>query len=348
MGRHLTKRLLQDDHSIWILDNLSTGANPRTWIPNYFSPITSNSNYVLFAHNHQKIVFIEDDAVSFFSDQLQLGNRLNHTKLPPFDDIYHLASVVGGRATIEGAPITVAIDLAIDALFFQWIVANKNNIGRVLYASSSAAYPINLQSKHKTLALKEKYINFEDNLGMPDMTYGWSKLTGEYLSQIIAQKHNIHVACVRPFSGYGGDQDQTYPIPAIARRAANQENPLIIWGTGEQGRDFVHIDDCIEAMLLALNNIQDGNSVNIGTGTLTTFKQVATMFAQLAEYSPEIKPLVNKPEGVQSRYCDPSLMKKTLNWKPQISLKNGFAQVLAEQKKALINKNAQTHQPIQS
>ena len=167
------------------------------------------------------------------------------------------------------------------------------------------------------------------------MTYGWSKLTGEYLAQIAAQDYGLNVACVRPFSGYGEGQETTYPVPAIAARAAAHEDPLIVWGTGRQGRDFVHIDDCIDAILLAMDKISDGSAVNIASGKLTTFLEVAALFAQLAGYQPEIKPLVDKPMGVHSRYADISLMRDRYGWTPNISLEEGFRRVLAEASRRL-------------
>src|SRR5262249_23155557 len=106
-----------------------------------------------------------------------------------------------------------------------------------------------------SIALREDLISFQGNIGKPDMTYGWSKLTGEYLATLAASRYGIHVACVRPFSGYGEDQDLSYPVPAIADRAAGRENPLTVWGTGKQARDFVYIDDCIEAMLVVIEKV---------------------------------------------------------------------------------------------
>ena len=167
-----------------------------------------------------------------------------------------------------------------------------------------------------------------NNLGQPDMTYGWSKLTGEYLSRLAAERYGISVACVRPFSGYGEDQDLTYPVPAIAYRVARGDNPITVWGTGEQGRDFVHIEDCITAMLLAVDRIHDGSGINIGTGHLTTFLEVARLFAHLDGREAKISPQIDKPVGVQSRYCDPSEMERVLEWKPTISIDEGFGLVL--------------------
>jgi nucleoside-diphosphate-sugar epimerase len=160
------------------------------------------------------------------------------------------------------------------------------------------------------------------------MTYGWSKLTGEYLARIAHQHYGLHTACVRPFSGYGEEQDLSYPIPSIALRAAKRENPITVWGSGLQGRDFVHIDDCIEAMLRILAAVSDGSAVNIGSGKLVNFREVAKIFVKLEGYEAEVKPLEDKPVGVHSRYADIGHMKKVLNWQPAISIEEGFGRVL--------------------
>jgi UDP-glucose 4-epimerase len=145
---------------------------------------------------------------------------------------------------------------------------------------------------------------------------------------LAASHYGIWVACVRPFSGYGEDQDVTYPVPAIALRVARGDDPVAVWGSGKQARDFIHIDDCITAMLLAVDRIHDGSSVNIGTGRLTTFLEVAGLFLKLDGRTSTIEPMLDKPVGVQSRYCDPSHMQTILAWKPTISLEEGFGRVL--------------------
>ena len=213
---------------------------------------------------------------------------------------------------------------------------SRSDPERLLYASSSAAYPVDLQGKDGAVALKESDIQFGGRLGQPDMTYGWSKLTGEYLARIAHQHYGLHTACVRPFSGYGEEQDLSYPVPSIALRAAKRESPITVWGSGLQGRDFVHIEDCIEAMLRILPQVNDGSAVNIGSGKLINFREVAKLFVQLEGYEAEVKPLEDKPVGVHSRYADISHMKKVLDWQPAISVEEGFGRVLrvAHERKA--------------
>jgi nucleoside-diphosphate-sugar epimerase len=329
VGRHLIDRLLTLGHDVWVVDDLSTGQHPDKWLLPRASHTTNEGE--------TKTYFVGDHAVTFLQEDLsvtmlkQLGVVTNGAgmALPNFDYTFALASVVGGRVKIDSDPIGVAVDLAIDSLFFLWLARNKQKAGRVLYASSSAAYPINRQKAETHLALRENMIDFSSGeLGQPDMTYGWSKLTGEYLSRLAAERYGIQIACVRPFSGYGEDQDLTYPTPAIAFRVARGDDPVVVWGTGQQGRDFVHIEDCITAIWLAVNKIEDGSAVNIGTGLLTSFIEATQLFLKLDGRSGVIKPMIDKPVGVQSRYCDPGGMKAVLGWEPKISREEGFQRVL--------------------
>jgi UDP-glucose 4-epimerase len=329
VGRHLINRLLTEGRSLWIIDNLSTGKHPQTWLSEEFTLYNATGNRFDYRNKAgTKVIFIQSDVIRVLSDQLGLSGHKPENPLPDFKDVFHLASIVGGRLVIDGDPMAVALDLAIDALFFRWAVSNSKRIGRILYASSSAAYPTLLQNEENYIRLKEADISFTGRLGQPDMTYGWSKLTGEYLSTIAAAKYGLHIACIRPFSGYGEDQDLVYPVPAIALRVAKQENPLIVWGSGKQGRDFIHIDDCIDAMLRILDMISDGRGINIGSGILTNFIDLALLMAKLEGYQPVISPQLNKPEGVKSRYCDPTILNNVIGWKPSISIEEGMRRVL--------------------
>lgn len=302
VGRNIVKLLLKQRQTIWGVDNLIGGRHPREWLTDDFSK--------------DKFKFFQLDCREFFKK-----NR--KTK---FGDVYHFAAVVGGRMTIDYEPLAVATDLSIDAEFFNWAIQAKPE--RILYPSSPAAYPIHLQNRKRLLKLKEKYISFEKKIGVPDMTYGWSKLTGEFLARFAAKQYGLHVTCVRPFSGYGGDQDLTYPIPAIAQRVVDREDPLTIWGTGKQVRDFIYIDDCLEGMQKALDVISNGSAVNLGSGKPMNFIQVAKIFTKIVGYQPKIKPLVDKPVGVKYRCADITYMKKKLGWEPKVSAKEGFTRVV--------------------
>lgn len=324
VGRNLVKRLYQTTKDrILIVDDLSTGTAPEEWLNGCVRKFFGEYSTL---DAEERLIFWQGDFKVFLRKMQEDSAWLLHTfDVERFADVYHFAAIVGGRAKIDGDPMAVALDLAIDAEFFYWAIKHKPD--RVLYPSSSAAYPISLQTENDAIALKESDIDFGCSLGQPDMTYGWSKLTGEYLAQIAAKHYGLKVACVRPFSGYGEDQDLSYPIPAIAARAARKEDPFEVWGSGHQGRDFVHIDDCIDAILLAMEHIHDGSAINIGFGKLTTFREIIALFCEFAGYQPTIKPLLDKPVGVQKRYADMTYVQQRFHWYPKISLREGMYRV---------------------
>jgi nucleoside-diphosphate-sugar epimerase len=326
VGRNMVKRLYRTtrDH-LFMVDDLSIGTHPSNWME------YSNSRMVKDLE-----VIGEDERIYFWKGdfrELLFRLRLNPRyiqetyglEFEKFSDLFHFAAIVGGRLKIEGDPMSVALDLSIDAEFFYWVCQHQP--ARVLYPSSSAAYPISLQSPSGAIALEESDIDFSKNLGVPDMTYGWSKLTGEFLAQIAAKHYSVPVVCIRPFSGYGEDQDLSYPVPAIAARAARREDPFEVWGSGRQGRDFVHIDDVLDLIFILMDKVSDGSAYNVGSGTLTSFLELIGLFSKFAGYSPVIRPLLDKPVGVHSRYCDMSLVEKRFGWKPKISLEEGMKRV---------------------
>jgi nucleoside-diphosphate-sugar epimerase len=332
VGRHLAKALLNRGESkIWMIDDLSTGIVPEKWLRGWDK--TEEGDTSRYSSRGRTIVLIRADVWQLLHD-LALG-RISRT-LPAFGDVFHLASIVGGRALIEGDPLMVAKDLGIDAAFFLWVTRDPSRVGRVLYASSSAAYPTHLQGEGGAIALTENHIDFDSGkLGMPDLTYGWSKLTGEFLSRLAHAKYGIPVACVRPFSGYGEDQDLTYPTPSIALRVARGDDPIEVWGSGEQGRDFVHIDDCVDAFFALLDKVRDGSAANIGSGKLTSFNELIRTMLTIEGRTATIRPLSDKPVGVQSRYADTSYMENTIGWKLKISLEEGLRRTLLGAKERL-------------
>lgn len=325
VGRNMVKRLYQTtDDLILFIDDLSVGTAPEEWLD---VPLHRNHQGIRIYGSDERLYFLKED---FRNVVHSLATNPEFIKVKygldfvDFGDIYHFAAIVGGRAKIDGDPMMVALDLSIDAEFFYYITRHKPK--RVLYPSSSAAYPVDLQTESGAIALKESDIDFK-KMGQPDMTYGWTKLTGEYLASIAASHYGVHITCIRPFSGYGEDQDLTYPIPSLARRAALKENPFEVWGSGKQGRDFVHIDDVLDCIHVAMNHISDGRAINIGMGRLTTFLEIIDLMTSFAGYQPDIKPLLDKPVGVHSRYCDMTWVEQNLNWKAKISVAEGMRRV---------------------
>jgi len=238
-----------------------------------------------------------------------------------YDVVIHLAAVVGGRQTIENSPLSVAIDLSIDSEFFNWILKTKP--GHTIYFSSSAAYPIKYQTKNSKIKLPENYIDL-NNIRSPDYTYGWAKLTGEYLAKFVSKDYN-KITILRPFSGYGTDQDLSYPFPSFIERAKNKDNPFVIWGNGQQVRDFIHIRDIVNMVMLCINDHIYG-TYNIGSGLGISFNDLCNIMCNIMGYTPIVEHLKDRPSGVMYRVAD--IKKMSTIFSPQITLEQGIKMAL--------------------
>lgn len=238
-----------------------------------------------------------------------------------FDLVVHLAAVVGGRMTIEHDPIALAVDLAIDSDLFSWAVRTRQP--RLLYFSSSAAYPYVLQESPRRRRLTETDLSLWD-VSTPDLLYGWAKLTGEMLASY-ASKEGLKTTIVRPFSGYGYDQDIAYPFPAYVERARRRDDPYQVWGDGNQVRDFIHITDVVEGALRAVE-VEYPHPVNLCTGRATNFNTLARMMMAEAGYGAPIEHVAGMPVGPQYRVGDPANMQSFFT--PTVTLEQGIADAL--------------------
>jgi nucleoside-diphosphate-sugar epimerase len=255
---------------------------------------------------------MQSDAASFLHD---FDMRM--------DLAYHFAAPVGGRLKIEGDPLFNADSLRLDSEFFRWAVQFATT---AIYPSSSAVYGVDYQGEGG-MALGEGLFSPEDTRwSAPDEMYGFTKMAGEVLA-FKAAKYGLNTLCIRPFSGYGGTQSLQYPIPSICLRALNQEDPLTVWGSGYQTRDFIHVDDLVTTTIKAVRRgIFGYETLNIGSGIPTSFVDVARLAAELVGYAPIIVTDATKPQGVSQRYADTARMRKIHT--PTITLKDGLAEVL--------------------
>lgn len=309
VGRHFVRRLLRDGYRVTVVDDLSSGIPPARW-PAHLRVGAAEAKRFVFHHADVR-------------DYLRGSTAA-------FDLIVHLAAVVGGRLTIEGDPLRVATDLAIDATFFNWAAALRPRPNKVLFFSSSAVYPVSAQRAGSHRPLPESLVDFDrPQLGIPDMTYGWAKLTGEYLARHAAAAYGLDVVVFRPFSGYGEDQDFTYPFPSIVRRIGRRENPVTVWGSGEQQRDFIYIEDVVEAVFKSLAHLAPGEALNLGSGVGTSFRELARTACRVIGHAAEVVNDPAKPEGVFGRVGDCTRMLSI--HRPQVSLEEGIRIVYAHQ-----------------
>jgi UDP-glucose 4-epimerase len=265
---------------------------------------------------------ISGDAGRFF-------DGWNEGIVSDYDLVYHFAAPVGGREKIEGDPLFNADSLRLDSALFRW-AAKFAERATIIYPSSSAVYPVLLQDRTGEPLSERQFHPERLEWGAPDQMYGFTKMAGEVLAWH-AEKYGVNTLCIRPFSGYGEEQSLDYPVPSICQRVAKHQNPLTVWGSGQQARDFIHVADVVGATHARVEAGIDGyQSMNIGTGTPLEFNRLASMAARIEGYDASIENIEDKPQGVTRRFCDPTEMLKY--YTPQVDLSNGLAMVIEAQR----------------
>lgn len=209
--------------------------------------------------------------------------------------------------------------------------ARVNGVRRYLYTSSACIYPEHLQDEVNVVPLKESDAYPAD----PQDAYGWEKLISERLCQHYAEDYGMETRIVRfhnifgPLGTWQGGREKA--PAAICRKIAlaklTGDHTIEIWGDGEQTRSFCYIDDCIEGIYRLMNS--DFNQpLNLGQDRMITVNQLADIIAKAAGI--EItKKQVEGPQGVRGRNSDNTLLRKTLNWVPSVSLEDGLAETYA-------------------
>lgn len=230
-------------------------------------------------------------------------------KTMDYDVVFHCAAFVNGREGIDGSPAYLhTYNTMLDAAMFTWALRKKP--GRVVYFSSSAAYPAedqfaDAEQLEGEIGLFEGLIELP-NPKPPEASYGLSKLHGEQMA-LDVRAAGVPVTVLRPFSGYGADQDPRYPFRAFVDRARRHDDPFEVWGDGTQVRDWIHISDLVGAALAAVDQGVDG-PVNVCTGIGTSFTELAELSMAAAGYRGEIRYRPDKPAGVAYRVGDPTLL----------------------------------------
>lgn len=263
-----------------------------------------------------------------YSNAIHTVFRRHDSTMTKFDLIVHAAYHVGGRAAIDGKPGNLVQNLHLDAAMFEWAIVTQQP--HVLYFSSSAAYPVGLQRDAAAdVRLCEDEIDL-DYPEEPDGRYGIAKLIGEQQARA-ARECGVNVTVVRPFSGYAADQDPDYPFRAFLERVKAGDDPFVIWGSAEQRRDWIHIDDVVKGALAVVDSGTD-ESVNLCTGQATSMSDLARLMLEGAGHQTgsDVKIVVDetKPMGVMNRVGDPTRFFQY--YEPKITIEQGVHDALKE------------------
>lgn len=245
------------------------------------------------------------------------------------DVVFHLAALHGGRGYIDSHPAQCCSNMILDQLVFQ--EAWRAGVGRVCFASSACVYPSFLQEETgSSYLLKETDANpFVRDKAFADLEYGWAKLMGEMALSAYHRQYGMKTAATRIFTAYGPRENETHAIVALIAKAFIKMDPYVIWGTGNQDRNFTYVQDIVDGLILASEKIEDGSPLNAGRDDRLTLNESAEMVFDIAKWRPkEIFHDVSKPQGVASRAADLTRARTQFNWAPKVGYAEGFRKTI--------------------
>jgi GDP-D-mannose 3',5'-epimerase len=189
---------------------------------------------------------------------------------------------------------------------------------------TACSFPLTRQNTIDPEPLREE----ELYPALPESAYGWSKLMGQYETDLLGAETGIPVCNLMFHNVYGSPCDfgeRSQVIPALIRKSINYPNePFIVWGSGSQGRAFIHVDDVVNGIVLALEKGLGEGVIQLGPSVCTSIKEIAETVVDISGKDIKIEFDVTKPEGDKARSADYSKAKRVLGWEPKVSLKDGL------------------------
>jgi GDP-D-mannose 3', 5'-epimerase len=240
------------------------------------------------------------------------------------DHVYNLAANMGGIGFIEANKAAIMHDNTL--ININMLEASRlNGVEKYLYSSSACVYPGYLQKSADIAPLKESDAYPAD----PEDGYGWEKLFTERQCRHYREDYGVKTYIVRfhnifgPLGTYDGGREKS--PAAICRKVAlaRDGGEIEIWGDGKQTRSYCYVSDCVDG-IFALMQSNFHEPVNLGQDRLVTIDELVDMVAAIAGKHLQKRYDLSKPQGVRGRNADLTLMKRTLEWQPLVSLEAGL------------------------
>ncbi len=313
IGSHLVDTLLKNGAVVTVADDLSSGK-----LENFECPLKKGEKGNNWLSKNLSI-WVGDLKDISFTKSVMKDQTI----------VFHLAALHGGRGYIDSHPAQCCSNMILDQLVFQ--EAWRAGVDRVCFASSACVYPSYLQeSTGSFYLLKEADANpFVRDKAFADLEYGWAKLMGEMALSAYHRQYGLKTSAVRIFTAYGPRENETHAIIALIAKALVKMDPYVIWGTGNQDRNFTYVQDIADALILASEKIEDGSPLNAGRDDRLTLNEAAELVFEIAKWRPKkIHHDLSKPQGVASRAADLTLMRGKFNWEPKVGYAEGFRKTI--------------------
>jgi GDP-L-fucose synthase len=244
------------------------------------------------------------------------------------------AARVGGIGANNAFPVEFLTDnIRIQSNLMD--AAHEAKVGRFIFLGSSCIYP-----RDCAQPIKEEYL-MTGPLETTNSAYAIAKIAGIELINSYRKEYGHKWISLMPTNLYGPNDNfelqGSHVLPAFIRRfveATEKNAPTeTLWGTGAPKREFLHVDDLANAVLIASEKYDSSMHLNIGSGQDLSIKELAELVADIAGYKGEIKWDSSKPDGTPRKVLDVTKA-KSLGWSPAISLRDGIASAMNWYKEA--------------
>lgn len=305
IGSNLVKRLVDDGHEVFVIDNLWRG----------------KLEY-LNDENNRPVIDVE---THFFNRDLSQVNVADDI-IDKVDYVVHLADIVAGIDYVfnNQGDLFRQNNLINTNLFHSVRKAGKDKIKGLLYVGTACSFPLTRQNSLDVIPLKEE----ELFPALPESAYGWSKLMGQLEVGFLEKECGIPCCTLMFHNVYGSPCDygeRSQVIPALIRKAVNYPaEPFNVWGSGLQGRAFIHVNDIVDAICLALEKGWGHGWIQIGPSVCTSIREIAETVVKISGKDIDIFYDTTKPEGDKARSADYSKAKEILGWEPKVKLEDGL------------------------
>ena len=285
IGSNIVGALTRDGHPVTVLDNLSSGYE---------------SNLLPFS----SVRFVKGDV----RDPEAVA-----TALEGADVVFHLAASVGNKRSIDD-PVT---DAEINVLGTIRILeaARKYGVRKIVVTSSAGIF-----GELKTLPIRE------DHQVEPDSPYGCTKLCQEKLCLAYAKLYGIDAVALRYFNVYGPNQrfDAYGNVIPIFAFSMLRGEPLTIFGDGEQTRDFIHVDDVVQANIKAAHTPSISGAYNIASASRITINELVRLLERASGITPKVSHGPERPGDVRHSLADISKAQAAFGFSPIVGLEEGL------------------------
>lgn len=247
--------------------------------------------------------------------------------------VFHLAAKVGGiefNRLHLGTMFRDNVLINVNSLE----AARKAGVERFLVVSSACIY------QRDCFIPTPEEEGFE---GVPEPTnegYGWAKRMAEVQGRLYSQEFGMKIGIVRPYNCYGPrdhfDPEKSHVIPALIKRIFDGEAPLVVWGSGNQSRAFLYVEDFARGLMEAIEKYPVPDPINIGTAEEIKIKDLVRLLLKLSDKSPKVIFDTSKPEGQPRRNCDTKKAKEKIGFKAKVKLSEGLKQTINWYKENLL------------